>query len=49
MWICPELVKLNSMGSDIPSDNRLYADYLGWDKLTQDGCWGKFVEGIKLS
>ncbi|MDR6555094.1 creatininase family protein [Paenibacillus qinlingensis] len=45
MWLCPELVKMKSMGSDIPSKNRLYADYLGWDKLTQDGCWGKFEEG----
>ncbi|WP_211746224.1 hypothetical protein [Paenibacillus sp. Marseille-Q4541] len=24
---------------------RIYADYLGWDKLTKDGCSGKFVEG----
>ncbi|WP_240419673.1 creatininase family protein [Paenibacillus periandrae] len=46
MWLCPELVKINSMGSDIPTENRLYADYLGWDKLTLDGCWGKFEEGI---
>ncbi|MGU3471837.1 creatininase family protein [Paenibacillus sp. D51F] len=46
MWLCPELVTTNAMGSDIPSENRLYADYLGWDKLTQDGCWGKFEEGI---
>jgi creatinine amidohydrolase len=45
MWLCPELVKTLSMGSNIPSENRLYADYLGWDKLTQDGCWGKFEEG----
>ncbi len=46
MWLCPELVKIHEMGSDIPSENRLYADYVGWDKLTQDGCWGKFEEGI---
>ncbi|MGZ9583079.1 creatininase family protein [Paenibacillus marinisediminis] len=46
MWLCPELVKPQSMGSDIPSENRLYADYLGWDKLTIDGCWGKFEEGV---
>lgn len=45
MWLCPELVKPKSMGSDIPSENRFYADYIGWDKLTQDGCWGKFEEG----
>lgn len=45
-WLCPELVRVNAMGSDIPPDNRLYTDYLGWDKLTQDGCWGKFEEGI---
>ncbi|WHY22089.1 creatininase family protein [Paenibacillus sp. G2S3] len=45
MWLCPELVKINSMGSDIPTENRMYADYFGWEKLTQDGCWGKFEEG----
>ncbi|MBA2943744.1 creatininase family protein [Paenibacillus sp. CGMCC 1.16610] len=46
MWLCPELVKSHSMGSEIPSENRLYADYLGWDKLTKDGCWGKYDVGI---
>lgn len=45
MWLCPELVKLNSMGSDVPAENRIYADYIYWDKLTEDGCWGKFEEG----
>lgn len=45
MWLCPELVKANSMGSNIPSENCLYTDYIGWDKLTQDGCWGKFEKG----
>jgi creatinine amidohydrolase len=45
MWLCPELVKMESMGSDIPRENRLYADYMGWDKLTKDGCWGKFEKG----
>ncbi|MGM0883726.1 MAG: creatininase family protein [Bacillota bacterium] len=46
MWLCPELVKIKSMGSDIPSENRIFADYISWDKLTEDGCWGKFEEGI---
>jgi creatinine amidohydrolase len=46
MWLCPELVKAQSMGSEVPADNRLYADYVGWDKLTEDGCWGKFDEGV---
>ncbi|MEK3672097.1 creatininase family protein [Paenibacillus sp. FSL R10-2771] len=45
MWLCPERVQTKSMGSSIPADNRLYADYMGWDKLTEDGCWGKFEEG----
>src|SRR5690554_5870218 len=45
LWLCPELVKPGSMGSDIPPENHLYADYMGWDKLTKDGCWGKFEEG----
>lgn len=43
MWLCPELVHLKSMGSDIPSDAKKYADFMGWDKLTEDGCWGKFT------
>ena len=42
MWLCPELVKLESMGSDVPAENRKFADYIFWDKLTKDGCWGKF-------
>ncbi|QKS46496.1 creatininase family protein [Paenibacillus cellulosilyticus] len=46
MWLCPDLVKTQSMGSEVPSDNRLYADYMGWDKLTEDGCWGRFEEGV---
>ncbi|GER73808.1 hypothetical protein BpPP18_18750 [Weizmannia acidilactici] len=44
MWLCPELVKLKSMGSDVPTENRIYADYIFWDKLTKDGCWGKLDE-----
>lgn len=42
MWLCPELVKLESMGSDVPTENNKFADYIFWDKLTADGCWGKF-------
>ncbi|MFI2859360.1 creatininase family protein [Paenibacillus sp. JSM ZJ436] len=34
MWLCPEHVKTRSMGSNIPLENRFYADYMGWDKLT---------------
>ncbi|MBH5320468.1 creatininase family protein [Paenibacillus sp. GSMTC-2017] len=45
MWLCPEHVKLRSMGSNVPIESRLYADYMGWDKLTEDGCWGNFEEG----
>lgn len=46
MWLCPELVKLKSMGSDVPPENRKFADYIFWDKLTKDGCWGKFEDSI---
>lgn len=46
MWLCPELVKLESMGSDVPPENRKFADYIFWDKLTKDGCWGKFEDSI---
>jgi len=42
MWLCPDKVKLESMGSSIPSENKKYADFMGWDKLTLDGCWGSF-------
>jgi creatinine amidohydrolase len=45
MWLCPELVNLESMGSDVPTENRIYADYISWDKLTKDGCWGNFDKG----
>lgn len=46
MWLCPDLVKLESMGSDVPKENRKFADYISWDKLTKDGCWGKFDNNV---
>ncbi|WP_419954468.1 creatininase family protein [Neobacillus niacini] len=46
MWLCPDLVKLEPMGSDVPLENRRFADYIFWDKLTKDGCWGKFDNDI---
>jgi len=42
MWLCPDKVKLHSMGSDIPQENVKFADFMGWEKLTTDGCWGLF-------
>jgi creatinine amidohydrolase len=45
MWLCPELVHLKSMGSYIAPETRMYADFMGWEKLTIDGCWGHFEEG----
>jgi len=45
MWLCPDKVKLLSMGSQIPTENRKYAYFMGWEKLTTDGCWGYFDSG----
>ncbi|GMA48809.1 creatinine amidohydrolase [Alicyclobacillus contaminans] len=45
MWLCPELVKLEEMGSDISRDTRKYMNIVMWDRLTVDGCWGKFTPG----
>lgn len=45
MWLCPELVKAETMGSEIPNENNRFADYIGWDKLTKDGNWGSYVKG----
>lgn len=45
MWLCPELVKLEAMGSEIPEENNRYSDYIGWEKLTEDGNWGFFIKG----
>lgn len=42
VWLCPDKVKLEIMGSNIPGENKKYADFMGWDKLTSDGCWGNF-------
>ncbi|MEI5908596.1 creatininase family protein [Bacillus spongiae] len=42
MWLCPDLVELKPMGSAVPPENRMFADYIFWDKLTEDGCWGQF-------
>lgn len=44
MWLCPDLVDLKPMGSDVPRENKKFADYIYWDKLTKDGCWGKFED-----
>ncbi|MES9698666.1 MULTISPECIES: creatininase family protein [Bacillus] len=46
MWLCPDLVKLESMGSAVPKENRKFADYIFWDKLTKDGCWGEFENNV---
>ncbi|KIL34361.1 creatininase [Cohnella kolymensis] len=46
LWLCPELVHLEPMGSDIPIESRKYADFMGWEKLTSDGCWGHYEPGI---
>lgn len=46
MWLCPDKVKLSSMGSHIPDEHKKFADFMGWDKLTSDGCWGSFQPGI---
>lgn len=45
LWLCPEYVKLNSMGSNIPEEHFKYMDFMGWDLLTEDGCWGQFIAG----
>ncbi|MET3942689.1 creatinine amidohydrolase [Paenibacillus sp. PvP094] len=45
LWLCPEKVVLQPMGSEIPDRNRTFADFMGWDKLTKDGCWGNYVPG----
>lgn len=42
MWLCPELVTIESMGANVPKENNKFADYIFWDKLTKDGCWGEF-------
>ena len=46
MWLCPELVQLESMGSSVPVENQKFADYISWDKLTKDGCWGEFDKNL---
>jgi creatinine amidohydrolase len=46
MWLCPEHVKLASMGSEVPIESNKFADYIGWDKLTKDGNWGEFIDGV---
>jgi len=46
MFLCPQYVKdLSSAGSEIPIAFNKFADYVSWDKLTQDGNWGHFVSG----
>ncbi|WP_439876917.1 creatininase family protein (plasmid) [Bacillus mycoides] len=42
MWLCPELVKVKSMGSEVPTENNKLSNYIFGDNLTKDGCWCKF-------
>ncbi|MDP5275487.1 creatininase family protein [Chengkuizengella axinellae] len=42
MWLCPEEVKLEKMGKEVPYEMNKFADVMGWDKLTKDGNWGEF-------
>jgi creatinine amidohydrolase len=44
LWLCPEYVKLNSMGSKIPEEHFKYMDFMGWERL-EDGCWEQFIVG----
>lgn len=46
MWLCPELVDLKPMGGDVPLSHYPVADYVFWDQLTTDGCWGHFEPGV---
>lgn len=46
MWLCPELVDLQPMGGDVPLPYYPVADYVFWDQLTTDGCWGSFEPGV---
>ena len=46
MWLCPELVKIGSTGSEVPVESNRFADYVFWDKLTKDGCWGPFESDV---
>lgn len=44
MFLCPQYVKeLASSGSEIPLELNKFVDYVGWDQLTKDGNWGRFV------
>ncbi|AQQ54689.1 creatininase family protein [Planococcus lenghuensis] len=46
MWLCPELVTLESMGSDVPAEHLKFIDHVPWEKLTGgSGNWGKFTAG----
>ena len=46
VFLCPQHVKgLTSAGSVIPKQYNKLADYMGLDKLTEDGNWGHFVPG----
>ncbi|WP_243525726.1 creatininase family protein [Bacillus pseudomycoides] len=42
MWLCPELVKVKSMGSEVPTENNKFADYIFRYKQTKNDCLGKF-------
>lgn len=45
LYLCPEnvdLASIKSFGQDISFEMNQFMDYVGWEKITKDGSWGRF-------
>lgn len=45
LHLAPDSVQDGSFGAEVPEPWRELMDYCGWDRLTADGCWGRFAPG----
>lgn len=52
LYLCPELIDyeaIQSFGKAVPSERNQFMDYMGWERLTPDGSWGRFERGATIS
>jgi creatinine amidohydrolase len=45
LFLAPGSVSDGAYGREIPEAMMEYADYVGWEKITPDGSWGRYGDG----
>ena len=52
LYLCPDLIDFASLpdfGEDIPATVNQFMDYMGWERITPDGSWGRFVRDAAMT